>query len=250
MFAWICPTCGKDVPPSKTECPYCAAAGQQQPPAPAATGQMPAWRPPAPPQPPPPPPPQAYPPQAYPPQAYAPPQQPYPPQGYPPQPAAAWPPPGQSAGTPTWLMGLGFAAVFMLVLGGAWYFLSGSKGSEGPVAKSPQAVAGKKGGNPLQRQIEVTGLRFITQDKAPAIRFVVINHSGAEVAGLSANVTLSAGTSRSDEDAIGNFHFTLESIGPGESKELTAALKTKLKPYELPDWQNANTDVDITSPAP
>jgi len=24
MFNWVCPQCGKDVPPSKTECPYCA----------------------------------------------------------------------------------------------------------------------------------------------------------------------------------------------------------------------------------
>jgi hypothetical protein len=34
-----------------------------------------------------------------------------------------------------------------------------------------------------------------------------------------------------------------------ESKELTAPLTTKLKIYELPDWQNVTTDVQITAPA-
>ena len=36
---------------------------------------------------------------------------------------------------------------------------------------------------------------------------------------------------------------------PGDSHELTQPLKTKLKIYELPDWQNATADVQITSPA-
>jgi hypothetical protein len=29
---------------------------------------------------------------------------------------------------------------------------------------------------------------------------------------------------------------------------MTALLKTKLKPYEMPDWQNATAEVQITSP--
>jgi hypothetical protein len=31
---------------------------------------------------------------------------------------------------------------------------------------------------------------------------------------------------------------------------MAAPLNTKLKIYELPDWQNVSTDVQITSPAP
>jgi len=37
-------------------------------------------------------------------------------------------------------------------------------------------------------------------------------------------------------------------LKPGESKELTAPLNTKKKIYELPDWQNVTTDVQITAP--
>ncbi len=87
MFNWVCPQCGKDVPPSKTECPYCAerakeaasagppqpvAGWPQQPPPPPQAWQP---QPPAPQgwpaQPPPPPPQPAWQPQAH-PQAYHP----------------------------------------------------------------------------------------------------------------------------------------------------------------------------------
>ena len=102
--------------------------------------------------------------------------------------------------------------------------------------------------NPLQKYVEVVGIRMITQDKQPAARFIVVNHSGAEIDDLAANVTLLASTSRSDEDAVGTFSFKIPSIGSNEFKELTEPLKTKLKPYELPDWQNTTAEVQITSP--
>ena len=44
------------------------------------------------------------------------------------------------------------------------------------------------------------------------------------------------------------FTFTTD-LKAYESKELTAPLNTKLKIYELPDWQNVSTDVQITAPA-
>jgi hypothetical protein len=152
-------------------------------------------------------------------------------------------------------MGAGFTVLFILVLGGLYYMMQGSGSSSSSGAAKTTggesaAAAAKKGGNPLQRQIEVTGLRFVTENKAPAIRFVVVNHSGADVAGLAGTVTLWAGTNRSDEDSIGTFSLALDNIRSGELKEITAPLKTKLKPYELPDWQNATAEVQITSPAP
>ena len=78
---------------------------------------------------------------------------------------------------------------------------------------------------------------------------LVVNHSGGEISDLAANVTIGASTPRSDEDSIGSFSFKLSSIGPNDSKEMSAPLKTKMKMYELPDWQNARTEIQITSPA-
>src|SRR5580698_9340005 len=162
MFSWICPQCGRDVPPSKTDCPFCAeqakeaaafaAAGPppmqvapdlqtapwQQPPAGygapipvAATWPPPAQQ--APPQQPQyaPPPPQyaaqqyAPPPPQQPQYAPPPPQQQYaPPRPQAPPPQAAWPQTATPARSapPTWLVAVGFAAVLLLLGGSVYYF--------------------------------------------------------------------------------------------------------------------------------
>lgn len=291
MFSWICPTCGRDVPPSKTECPYCAerereakeaaaavpvvaqpsytqeppSAPWQQPPAPQYAPQQyapqqyaqpqqyapaPQAAPPAPPPhwQPPPQPPQQQPPQ----QQYAPPAQ-YPPQ-YAQQPPAAWPPQTRRSAPPMWLMVVGFALAFLLVGGGIYYFMQRPAAGNNPAEKAglenPADASKQKVSNPLQKYVEVVGLRMIQDGKKPVARFVVVNHSSTEIADLKANVTLWASTSRSEEDSIGSFSFALPSIGPNESKELTEPLKTKLKTYEYPDWQNATAEIQITSPTP
>jgi uncharacterized protein (UPF0333 family) len=307
MFSWICPQCGRDVPPSKTDCPYCAEqaaalaaapvtaavptpetqqAGPWQQPAPG-YGAPPSW----PPQPPPQYAPQQSPPPQYAQGQYPPPQ--YPPPQYPPQPAYAPPPPAPpqlqhapppppppayaapqphpsqsvapawtptptSSAPPTWLVALGFAAVLLLVGGGIYYFFLRTPDSGSSTAKtasasaSPAAAAasaGAKGSNPYQKYIEVVGVRMFQQDKKPTVKFVVVNHSTAEIDNLEANVRLWASTSRSEEDSVGSFSFKVPQIDANSSKDLTEPLKTKMKIYELPDWQNTTAEIEITSPA-
>ena len=113
----------------------------------------------------------------------------------------------------------------------------------------PPAAASKGKANTLQKYVEVVGMR-LTEDakKKPAVRFVVVNHSGAEIADLSANVNLWARTAKSDEEAVGTFSFKLPSLGAYEAKEMSGALNTKLRVYELPDWQNLVAEIQITSP--
>jgi hypothetical protein len=277
MFSWVCPQCGREVPPSKTECPYCAERAQQAgvPPAPVQAmppqaypppggHAPPTWQPPAPP---PPPAPVYQPPQQMSPQAtqgfapvqyapqYAPPQPQYaqyPPQHQQPGQPTAWPPPQRKAAPPTWLVGGGFALALILVFGGIYYFMSRSDGASAPSAAKTAAAGGaaaaKGVSSPLQRSIEVTGLRFVTQGKNPAVKFLVVNHSGSVVVDLTGTVTVWAGTSRSDEDAIGTFNLNVDNVEGGGSKEMTAPLKTKVKAYAMPDWQNATAEVAITSP--
>jgi hypothetical protein len=147
---------------------------------------------------------------------------------------------------------VGFAAAFLLVGGVIYYFVQHS-GSSTPTEKaglqSPSAASKQKVSNPLQKYVEVVGIRMITDNKRPVAKFVVVNHSGAEIDGLVASVTLWASTSRSEEDAVGSFNFSIDNIGSNSSKELSAPLKTKFKMYELPDWQNATAEIQITSPA-
>jgi hypothetical protein len=284
MFTWICPQCGKEVPPAYNDCPDCskkaaagggdAAVAPVTPPPPPPTAFAPPQQPyyPQPPQAqqappsgyyPPQPPPQA---QQAPPAGYypppPPPQQPY----YPPQPQAPpqaspqgyyMPPaaPARGLNLPVWLMTILVAVAVGGVVFGIIALVSSNRGSAGtgpaPIAtvESPAAKPGAKT-NPLQKYIEVTGVRFVSDPKnqAPMVKFLIINHSPADINGLAGNVTMWGRTQKSEEDAQGSFSFSA-TIGPYESKELTVPLNTKRKIYELADWQNITTDVQITAPA-
>jgi hypothetical protein len=230
------------------------------PPPPPQSPQAPEWQ--APPQPPQAvaPPPQAAPPQAWhapPPQTGAPAHYPaqYPPQyapQYAQQPQPGWPPPARRAPPPTWLLGVAFALA-ILGIGAAVYFgvqrFGSSTPADRPGLENPANASRQKVSNPLQKYVEVVGLRMMTdKDRKPIAKFIVVNHSAAEITGLAASVTLWASTSRSEEDSIGSFNFRIPSLGPNDAKEVTSPLRTKLKMYELPDWQNATAEVQITSP--
>jgi hypothetical protein len=249
MFTWICPTCGREVPPSYTECPDCAAKaakGGTAPPPETPAANTPAAPPPQQSQPPhaPPQPPQQLQQPSYQPPPYQQPQ--YAPPAAPRRPAA------RAGGMPTWLMTIVFALAF-LGLGAGIYWTIGYFKSRNlaPTAtvENPAAKPGTKS-NPLQKYIEVAGIRF-AQDpkkKSTVVKFVLTNHSEADINGLAGNVTIWGRTQKSEEDAQGTFSFTTN-LGPFESKEMTAFLTTKLKIYELPDWQNITADVQITAPA-
>ena len=276
MFTWICPQCGKEVPPAYNDCPDCskkAAAGgdpaQAQPPAAAPPAYQPvpppAYAPPPPAQqpyyqqppqqqaPPPgyyPPPPQGQP--YYPQQPQGPPQPQAPPPGYYPMPNA----PTRKLNLPVWLMTVIFALGIAGVVFGIVSLLSTNRGSEGngpaPISgvESPAAKAGAKT-NAFQKYIEISGVRFLPDAKKKTTtmaKFLVINHSETDIDGLAGNVTIWARTQKSEEDAQGTFTFTT-TLGPFESKELSVPLNTKRKIYELGDWQNLTTDVQITAPA-
>jgi len=268
MFTWICPQCGREVPPAYTECPDCTArAASGAPPTPPADTAGSPLGPAAPPQAPL----QPAPPPAYAPQPpSAPPmyQQPQPPPMYQqqqpqppmyqqpppmyqqPQPQAPGyylPQPNQGLKLPTWLMAIFFALAFLGV-GLGLYWLLGPRGQPKPAA-TVESAAAKPGAkvNPIQKFIEVTGVRFLGSSKGPIVRFVVINHSDSDIVGLAGNVTIWGRTQKSEEDAVGTFTFSV-SLAAQESKELEMPLTTKLKMVELPDWQNVTTDVQITAP--
>ncbi len=243
MFTWICPQCGREVPPTYSECPDCVAKGKTAPAA--TTTEAPA-----------PPPAAAAPP---PPAAVPPPQPQYaPPPQYAPQPQYAQPqyaprpPRAPGAGLPTWLLTLVFALAFVgLVAGVYWtigYFKGGSQAAAPPATvESPAAKPGAKA-NPLQKYIEISGVRFAEDPKKKLlVKFILTNHSDADLAGLAGNVTIWGRTQKSEEDAVGTFSFKTN-VGPGATEEVSAPLTTKLKIYELPDWQNVTTDLQITAP--
>lgn len=153
---------------------------------------------------------------------------------------------------PTWLMSILFAIGFLIVGFAVYYtiqYLSNRPTAAArTVVNNGVAARTNKVSNPLQKYIEVIGIRLM-QDGAHKMqaRFVVVNHATSGLSDLQANVTLWASTAKSEEDPAGTFSFKIKSLGPNESKELTAPLSTKLKIYELPDWQNLTADLQINA---
>ncbi len=162
------------------------------------------------------------------------------------------PPPARKAAMPTWLLTILCTAGFALVVVGAYWIFGSHKSAPVPSAtvESPAAKPGAPV-SPWQKFIEVSGVRLMEDPKHKGqvvARFLVTNHSESDIQNLAGNVTIWAGTKRSDEDAQGTFSFKT-AIGPYDSKELTEPFSTKLKVYELPDWNVSSADLQITSPA-
>lgn len=229
MFTWICPTCGREVPPSQSECMHCApktAASTATTPvvqpiapplahtevkgyAPAPTYQAPVYQAPV---------------------AYAPP---------------AVPP---ATGLPPWLITL---MVFggLLGLGAAFYFLylPSSKKEVETVAATPTAeTATAPKANPMGKQLELTGVRILEDARQKLqVRMIVINHSAADMGEVKMKVTLSSSSGTGPSTTIGTFPITVSDLGPMEAKEAKGSIATKLRAYELPDWQFLKATAEI-----
>ena len=220
MFTWVCPKCGREIPPSYSECPTCAGA------LPAGNGT---WEP-------------------------APAQQ------------AAEPGSGVSKpqrrrrpglNLPPWLLTVLSAAVFGLLAVGSFvvyrHFNGGSGtlqvGRPGASAAANGATSATPGAQVLLEYLEVTGLRLMEdKSKKSEVEFLVVNHSSAPLTDVSGTVTLWPSTAKPGVGIVGIFAFEHVSLGPFESREMRAPLKTTLRTYELPDWGFLRTEIAIASP--
>jgi len=165
---------------------------------------------------------------------------------YAPQPPQYAPPPRRSIQLPTWLMAVLFAAGFGLVLVGVYWLVTSQHSNTSAIIDTTAAKPGAKE-NPVQKYIEVTGVRFAGSSKGPVVTFVVINHSDSDLVGLAGNVKVWGLTQKAEEDPVGTFAFQT-SMPAQSSKELSLPFTTKLKLMELPDWQNVKVNVQITAP--
>jgi hypothetical protein len=176
-----------------------------------------------------------------------------PPQYAAPPPApATYTVPQPSTGLPTWLLTIIFALAFVGLGAGVYWVAHSLRGgsqaaSPAPIENVPAKTPAKE--NVLQKYVEVTGIRFMQNSKKETeARFLVVNHSGAAISDLAGTVNIWGRTAKSEEEAAGSFSFRVPSLGPYDSAEQSALVRTKLKVYELPDWQNVSAEVAITSP--
>jgi hypothetical protein len=154
----------------------------------------------------------------------------------------AYAPPQPKSGLPPWLVTLG---VFAGLLGVGYLFYTlvlnkhgAASASTTQADKAGDAVASKGGRRQreLSKHLEVAGIRIVEENHKPTIRMMLVNHSSAELAQLSGTVTLTAG---------GQTEFA--AMAPYEAKDISAPLKTKLRAYELPDWQFIKGQVSVNA---
>jgi len=67
---------------------------------------------------------------------------------------------------------------------------------------------------------------------------------------LTVKVRMVTSTFKQGDEPITEFEAKIPALGPQETKDVTAAAATKLRLYELPDWQFLRADFDVISPAP
>jgi hypothetical protein len=117
-----------------------------------------------------------------------------------------------------------------------------------PFGPPPAAANGK---HPLAKYLELTGFQLAESGTGKVkIKFVAINHSNADLGDVTVKVRLVPNTFKDGDEPITTFESKIPSLGPDETKELTATGSSKMKVYELPDWQYLRADFDITSPEP
>jgi hypothetical protein len=137
------------------------------------------------------------------------------------------------------LLGAGYAA---------FQYLPSSKleerATEGAGEKAKMLDAKGSGVHPLAKHVEVTGFR-IREDKNQrvTVQMVIVNHSAADIAGLEMQVGLYA-----KNELVVEFPLKVKSLGPFEVAEGTGQATTKLRAYEIPDWQFLSAKVTITAP--
>ncbi len=112
-------------------------------------------------------------------------------------------------------------------------------------AEPPPATTAAPAGHRTQalaKHLEAAGVRILQENRKPLIRLMLVNHSSIELTQLAGTIQLTS--DGQSELATIPFNVTL---GPWESKDISAPLKTKLRAYELPDWQFIKTKVTVNS---
>ena len=105
--------------------------------------------------------------------------------------------------------------------------------------------------HPLAKYLEVSGFRLSEAKQGKlTVRFLVINHSDADIADLGLNVSLRPITSPPSEPPFCTFPVKVATLGPQEVANALGECTTTLRVYELPDWQFIRASFQITSPQP
>ena len=160
----------------------------------------------------------------------------------------------QRRAMPPWLM-TGLIAFLMAITGIAIVnFIVPSKAAATATAPTatplpePSPAPPPPVANPAplsKRMVELTGFR-VRPDKSgkTSVQYVVINHSEADMRGLTAHVVLRSATAKPFQAPIANFTVRLPNMTSLESKDLTTLVETPID-RSVPDWTELRAEVRI-----
>jgi len=102
--------------------------------------------------------------------------------------------------------------------------------------------------NSVAKYIELVGFRVneVTPGKLQ-IQFGVVNHSEADIGDMRMTINLGTTAAKPGDPPLITFDAKT-TIGPSDLKNVTVDVPTKLRAYELPDWQFLKVDFQITDP--
>jgi hypothetical protein len=144
---------------------------------------------------------------------------------------------------------LGVALLLMLVGGGLYYFLAGqredSTATAAPAFETP--TASSRSSHPYARHLELTGFRIVEDARRrPQIRYLIINHSSAELAPVPMRITFTTNNAHPDAAPVAMVNVKTPRLGAYESQEMVSSINTNLRAYELPDWQFLRASFEVT----
>lgn len=115
--------------------------------------------------------------------------------------------------------------------------------------KTTAPAAPAKNTNPLAKYIELVGFRIREKSAGHLeVQFGVVNHSEADIADLKMTVNLTTTAAKPGDPPLVSFEAKLPSLGPQELKQVSVEVPTKIRVYELPDWQFLKPDFQVTEP--
>ena len=115
----------------------------------------------------------------------------------------------------------------------------------------PPGVAVATNKHPLAKYIELAGFRMAESGAGKLkVTFGVINHSDADIGDLGLKITLTTSAAKPTDAPVAEFDAKVPDLGPQENKDVSSEVPTKLRIYELPDWQFLRAKFEITSPPP
>ena len=103
--------------------------------------------------------------------------------------------------------------------------------------------------HPYAKNLELGGFRIAeTKPGVLRVKFNVVNHSQADLGDLDMLVSLALAGAKPEDPPICVLKVKVAGLGPEESKPVEATTATKLRVYELPDWQFIRALFEITAP--